>query len=97
MGLVRDPGGLEGRPGRRCIARLEHELAIRVLGDADDPGDVHAPLRERGGHPGERARPIVELDREPDRHRRTSSVRPMVPGDGRADRPGGYDHRRWRS
>ena len=54
------------------VARLEHQLAVRVLGDADDAGDVDAALRERGGHPGERSRPIVELDREPDRHADTS-------------------------
>ena len=43
--------------------------------------------RERGGHPGERTRPIVELDREPDRHAGTSCRGrwyPAMPRGGRA-------------
>ena len=68
------PGGVEGGPGGVGVARLEHQLAVGVLGDPDDPGDVHAALRERGGHARERAGSIVELDREPDRHAATSCV-----------------------
>ena len=60
------------RGSRRGSRGREHQRAVGVLGDADDPGDVDAALAERRRHAGERARPIVELDREPDRHRGTS-------------------------
>ena len=54
------------RRGR--VRGRQHQRAVGVLGDADDPGDVHAALRERRRDARERTRPIVELDREPDRH-----------------------------
>ena len=48
------------------VRRREHQRPIRVLGHADDPGDVHAPLREGGRDAREGAGTIVETDREPD-------------------------------
>ena len=78
------------------VAGREHQRAVRVLGDADDPGDVDAALAERRRDARERTRPIVELDREPDRHARHLLFAAMVPGrhaargasrSGRAGRP----------
>src|SRR5207244_9144039 len=54
------------------------ERAIGVLGHADDAGDVHASIAEGGGDPRQRARPVLELDREPDHHRAGTSCSAMV-------------------
>src|SRR4029450_8284397 len=69
----------------------QHERPIGVFRHADDPADVHAALPEGGRHARERARSIVQLDREPDRHR-APPVLAMVPrAIGR--RGGRYAHR----
>ena len=78
----------------RRVGGRQHQRAVGVLGHADDAGDVDPALAEGRCNAGERTRPIVELDREPDRHRGTSCVCPRwYPGrpvaQGRpASRPG---------
>ena len=67
VGLVGQAQRVERLARQDLVARLEHQLAAGVLGDADDAGDVDASLGQRRGHPGQRAGAIVELDREPDR------------------------------
>ena len=54
--LERDPERGERLAGRGRVAGREHQRAVGVLGDADDPGDVDAAVGERLGDPGERAR-----------------------------------------
>ena len=50
------------------VARREHQRAVGVLGDADDPRDVDAAVGERLSRRGRATRAVVELDGEPDRH-----------------------------
>ena len=50
----------------RRVRRREHQRPVRVLGHADDPGDVHASLGEGGRDAREGAGAIIETDREPD-------------------------------
>src|SRR5258705_2596962 len=86
--VVRQAECVEGCARRLGIARLEHQLAVRVLGDADDPRNVHAAVAERRCHPGKRPRPIVELDREPDRHADTCCRVRWYPATGRIEMRG---------
>ena len=62
------PEPVERLARRGGVGGRQHERAVGVLGHADDARDVHATVAERRRDAGERARSIVELDREPDRH-----------------------------
>ena len=70
--LERESQARERLAGQRGVRGREHERAVRVLGHTDDAGDVHATFGEGRRDAGERARLIVELDCEPDRHADTS-------------------------
>src|SRR5262249_49253211 len=64
--LERLPELRERSPSPIRIGCRQHQGAVRVLGDPDDAGDVDARLAERSGNSRQRARLVLELDREPD-------------------------------
>ena len=82
------PSAGERLAGGDGIARGEHQRAVGVLGDADDARDVDRAIGQRLGDLRERARAVLELDGEPDRHERTS-CQPMVRGRSNRSGPAG--------